>query len=79
MTEHTDDPVGGYERARDEGESGARSGGESQPRERTVPGTASAAEGYRPGWGTAGGEPLEGVAGANEEDGEEESEERGRG
>ncbi|GAA0445311.1 hypothetical protein ACFQ2B_01330 [Streptomyces stramineus] len=50
-----------YERARDEREPGAHSGQESQARERTVPGTASAAEGYRTEGGTAHDEPLEGV------------------
>ncbi|GHF67961.1 hypothetical protein GCM10010218_56860 [Streptomyces mashuensis] len=40
---------------------GAHSGAEQQARERTVPGTASAREGYGPEGGTAGGEALEGV------------------
>lgn len=40
---------------------GAHSGAEQQATRRTVPGTASAAEGYRPGEGTEGGEPLRGV------------------
>ncbi|MFF8841155.1 hypothetical protein ACF08N_00245 [Streptomyces sp. NPDC015127] len=39
---------------------GAHSGRERQPGRRTVPGTASATEGYSPG-GTRSGEPLEGV------------------
>jgi hypothetical protein len=51
----------GYARARDEEEPGAHSGQESQARERVVPGTASAAEGYGPSGGTASGEPLTGV------------------
>lgn len=38
---------------------GAHSGREQQPKERTVPGTASAAEGYRP-HGTGEGEALKG-------------------
>ncbi|WP_240926106.1 hypothetical protein [Streptomyces sp. JB150] len=51
----------GYARAGDEEEPGAHSGQESQARERVVPGTASAAEGYGPAGGTASGEPLTGV------------------
>ncbi|MEU3878207.1 hypothetical protein [Streptomyces sp. NPDC029704] len=51
----------GYERARDEQEPGAHSGGESRARERSVPGTASAREGYQTKGGTAHGEALEGV------------------
>ncbi|NYV75625.1 hypothetical protein [Streptomyces sp. UH6] len=39
---------------------GAHSGLEQEARERVVPGTASAAEGYS-GGGTGAGEPLEGV------------------
>ncbi|MEV6806664.1 hypothetical protein [Streptomyces sp. NPDC051132] len=62
MTGHTGEP---YDRARDEDEPGAHSGSESQARERTVPGTASAREGYQPGSGTSAGEPLRGV-GADE-------------
>ncbi|MBT2384545.1 hypothetical protein [Streptomyces sp. ISL-11] len=50
-----------YKRARDEKEPGAHSGKESQARERTVPGTASAREGYQNEGGTARGEALEGV------------------
>jgi hypothetical protein len=49
-----------YSRARSD-EPGAHSGAESQARERTVPGTATADEGYRPQRGTSAGEPLEGV------------------
>lgn len=48
-------------RERAEEEPGAHSGAERQAGHRTVPGTASAAEGYRPGEGTEGGEPLKGV------------------
>lgn len=41
---------------------GAHSGHESQARERVVPGTFSAAEGYSPGpGGTRQGDPLAGV------------------
>ncbi|MCW2901447.1 MAG: hypothetical protein JWO67_3712 [Streptosporangiaceae bacterium] len=40
---------------------GAHSGHESQPQERIVPGTASAAEGYSEGGGTRDGDPLAGV------------------
>ncbi|MEU9556489.1 hypothetical protein [Streptomyces fumanus] len=52
-----------YARARGDEEPGAHSGGESQARERVVPGTASAAEGYPPrsGTGTGQGDPLAGV------------------
>ncbi|GHB66386.1 hypothetical protein GCM10010377_66670 [Streptomyces viridiviolaceus] len=50
-----------FTRARDEDEPGAHSGAESQARQRTVPGTASAEEGYQPDRGTTAGEPLEGV------------------
>ncbi|MBD0420105.1 hypothetical protein H0H10_13160 [Streptomyces sp. TRM S81-3] len=50
-----------FSRARGDEEPGAHSGGESQARDRTVPGTASAREGYQPERGTGAGEPLEGV------------------
>jgi hypothetical protein len=50
-----------YARARGDEEPGAHSGGESEARERIVPGTASAAEGYRTLGGTLHGEPLAGV------------------
>ena len=40
---------------------GASSGGEQRAEQRVVPGTASAAEGYRQDQGTAGGSPLDGV------------------
>ncbi|WP_228984024.1 hypothetical protein [Streptomyces sp. DH12] len=40
---------------------GAGSGAERDAGRRDVPGTASTAEGYRPGEGTAGGEALTGV------------------
>lgn len=50
-----------YDRARDPEEPGAHSGAEHQAQERSVPGTASAAEGFQPGRGTAAGAPLEGV------------------
>jgi hypothetical protein len=55
------DRQAGYARARDDEEPGAHSGQESQARERVVPGTASAAEGYGASGGTASGEPLTGV------------------
>ncbi|MFE1299657.1 MULTISPECIES: hypothetical protein [unclassified Streptomyces] len=61
MTAHADEPADRHARARGDEEPGAHSGGESQARERTIPGTASATEGYRPGRGTAAGEPLDGV------------------
>ncbi|MDN3294205.1 hypothetical protein QWM81_09115 [Streptomyces ficellus] len=48
-------------RKRAEEEPGAHSGAERQAGRRTVPGTASAAEGFRPDEGTQGGEPLKGV------------------
>ncbi|GGL64394.1 hypothetical protein GCM10010129_05060 [Streptomyces fumigatiscleroticus] len=48
-------------RARDPEEPGAHSGLESRARERTVPGTASAKEGYQPDRGTVAGNPLEGI------------------
>ncbi|MFD7992052.1 hypothetical protein [Streptomyces mexicanus] len=57
-----------YRRARDEQEPGAHSGAESQARERTVPGTASAREGWTKG-GTAQGEALTGVEAQGEEEG----------
>ncbi len=40
---------------------GASSGGEQLARERTVPGTGSAREGYHSQHGTGAGTPLEGV------------------
>jgi hypothetical protein len=45
---------------------GAHSGREQQPQERTVPGTASATEGYN-SRGTGSGEPLQGVQKDDEE------------
>ncbi|GAA2452720.1 hypothetical protein [Streptomyces glaucus] len=65
---HEDPRADQYARARDEDEPGAHSGSESQARERTVPGTASAKEGYQTGRGTTAGKPLEGV---EAEEGEE--------
>lgn len=50
-----------YARARGDEEPGAHSGGESQARERVLPGTASAAEGYPSEGGTAQDDPLAGV------------------
>jgi hypothetical protein len=52
---------------RDE-EPGAHSGGEQQARNRSVPGTASAKEGYQPERGTTAGKPLEGVEAPAEAD-----------
>ncbi|MFI9580691.1 hypothetical protein ACIHCQ_02345 [Streptomyces sp. NPDC052236] len=59
-----------YARARDEDEPGAHSGSESQARDRVIPGTASAREGYQKG-GTGDGEPLAGVEKQSEEEGDE--------
>ncbi|GAB2606082.1 hypothetical protein GCM10027168_43780 [Streptomyces capparidis] len=53
----------GYDRARDEREPGAHSGGESRERDRVIPGTASASEGYaaeHAEGGTAQGDPIAG-------------------
>ncbi|MEV5510128.1 hypothetical protein [Streptomyces orinoci] len=64
-----------YGRARDPKEPGSHSGQESQARERSVPGTASAQEGYQTKGGTSRGEALEGVrarAGKPEKDKEKE-------
>ncbi|MFF3905683.1 hypothetical protein ACFYZJ_06655 [Streptomyces sp. NPDC001848] len=61
MSDRKDDRGSGYARGRDPGEPGAHSGAESQARERTVPGTASAEEGYQTERGTTAGKPLEGV------------------
>ncbi|UUS29603.1 MULTISPECIES: hypothetical protein [Streptomyces] len=51
---------------------GAGSGAERDAGRRDVPGTASTAEGYRPGEGTAGGEALAGVEKDPREDDREE-------
>ncbi|MFC8795678.1 hypothetical protein [Streptomyces cinereoruber] len=69
MTERTPDdaPQNDYERARSSEEPGAHSGSESRARERVVPGTASAREGYHQA-GTGSGEPLAGVEAASEEE-----------
>ncbi|MGW5661642.1 hypothetical protein ACWEWG_16300 [Streptomyces sp. NPDC003758] len=61
MSDRKDRRGSGYARGRDPGEPGAHSGAESQARERTVPGTASAEEGYQTERGTTAGKPLEGV------------------
>lgn len=61
MTGGNDQSGDRYDRARDLEEPGAHSGGESQAQERSVPGTASAREGYQPDRGTVAGDPLEGV------------------
>lgn len=50
-----------YARARSDEGPGAHSGGEIQARERVLPGTASAAEGYPSQSGTARSDPLAGV------------------
>ncbi|MGJ5756368.1 hypothetical protein FB563_7124 [Streptomyces puniciscabiei] len=60
MTDQKDHGEDRYDRARSD-EPGAHSGAESQARERSVPGTASAEEGYLPEHGTTAGNPLEGV------------------
>ncbi|MEV5884187.1 hypothetical protein AB0L74_15895 [Streptomyces sp. NPDC052020] len=74
-----------YSRARDQDEPGAHSGSESQARERTVRGTASAKEGYQTEHGTTAGNPLEGIESREPEavrpegaDDEREKRERGR-
>ncbi|MER7621683.1 hypothetical protein [Streptomyces sp. NPDC126503] len=71
MTEHTPDAArqSEYERARNSEEPGAHSGSESQARERVVPGTASAREGYHRA-GTGSGKPLDGVEAVSEEEDE---------
>ncbi|WP_030345880.1 hypothetical protein [Streptomyces sp. NRRL S-1022] len=78
MTEHTDEPADRYARARGDEEPGAHSGGESQARERTIPGTASAKEGYQPDRGTVAGEPLRGV-GTEDQEGERRQEDEDTG
>ncbi|MEU8546203.1 hypothetical protein AB0C81_04185 [Streptomyces roseoverticillatus] len=67
-----------HERARDAGEPGAHSGRESRPRERSVPGTASAREGYQPQGGTAQDEALEGVRARGEQAEKDREKERTR-
>lgn len=69
MTENTPDAArrNEYKRARSSDEPGADSGSESQARERVVPGTASAREGYHHA-GTGSGEPLAGVEAESEEE-----------
>ena len=61
MTGRKDHREDRYDRARSADEPGAHSGAESQAQERSVPGTASAEEGYQPERGTAAGKALEGV------------------
>ncbi|MFD5266322.1 hypothetical protein [Streptomyces sp. NPDC058335] len=61
MTGQKDHRGDRYDRARSQEEPGAHSGAESPPQERSVPGTASAKEGYQADRGTAAGNPLEGV------------------
>ncbi|MGW7441618.1 hypothetical protein [Streptomyces sp. NPDC054849] len=61
MSEHSPDASRrAYTRAQDPEEPGAHSGAESQARERVIPGTASASEGYHQA-GTGEGDPLSGV------------------
>ncbi|GAB2878719.1 hypothetical protein GCM10027074_53720 [Streptomyces deserti] len=67
MTGRKDDHTDKYARARGDQEPGAHSGSESQARERTIPGTASAKEGYQPNRGTAAGKPLEAVEAEDQE------------
>ncbi|MDL5199247.1 hypothetical protein [Streptomyces sp. ALI-76-A] len=50
-----------HDRARSADEPGAHSGAERQAQERSIPGTASAKEGYQTDQGTVAGKPLEGV------------------
>jgi hypothetical protein len=61
MSDRKEQRRSGYARGRDAGEPGSHSGAESQAQERTVPGTASAKEGYQTERGTTAGKPLEGV------------------
>ncbi|GAA2485996.1 hypothetical protein GCM10010406_22710 [Streptomyces thermolineatus] len=67
--QQSDDPAENPQANRGDGTEGpgASSGSESDAQRRTVPGTASADEGYRPGEGTAGGEQLAGVEADREE------------
>jgi hypothetical protein len=69
-----------YDRARSHDEPGAHSGAESQAQERSVPGTASAKEGYEREHGTTAGKPLEGVeteeGAPREQDGDGETDHR---
>ncbi|MCF3102188.1 hypothetical protein IPZ58_11385 [Streptomyces roseoverticillatus] len=67
-----------HDRARDAGEPGARSGKESQSRERSVPGTASAREGRQVPGGTAQDEALEGVRALGETSEKDREKERTR-
>ncbi|MFD3549623.1 hypothetical protein ACFWUW_29235 [Streptomyces sp. NPDC058655] len=61
MSEHSPDASRrAYTRAQDPEEPGAHSGSESQARERVIPGTASASEGYHQA-GTDEGDSLSGV------------------
>ncbi|MGW7265158.1 hypothetical protein [Streptomyces sp. NPDC054842] len=77
MTGNEDRQDDRYARARDQDEPGSHSGAERQAQERTVPGTASAREGYGPDRGISAGDPLEGVErhdrerGTDAEDGSE--------
>lgn len=66
-----------FDRARSQEEPGAHSGAESQAQQRSVPGTASAKEGYQPERGTTAGKPLEGLE--TEERASQEEDEGGAG
>ncbi|MEU2925791.1 hypothetical protein ABZ636_12180 [Streptomyces sp. NPDC007251] len=70
MSGQQDHDTDRYHRARSDEEPGAHSGGEQQARDRSVPGTASAKEGYQPHRGTTAGKPLEGVEAPAEADAE---------
>ncbi|MEU6807821.1 hypothetical protein ABZ920_02145 [Streptomyces sp. NPDC046831] len=74
MTGDNDEQGDRFDRARSSEEPGAHSGAESDQQERTIPGTASAAEGYQEERGTRAGTPLEGVE-AGEESGPEREDE----
>ncbi|MGW0333185.1 hypothetical protein ACWD0J_15155 [Streptomyces sp. NPDC003011] len=61
MAGHNDRHGDAHDRARSADEPGAHSGAERQAQERSIPGTASAKEGYQTDQGTVAGKPLEGV------------------
>jgi hypothetical protein len=77
MSDRQDPRDDRYDRARDPGEPGSHSGAESQPQDRSIPGTASNREGYQTERGTTAGNPLEGVeaeeGAGRESDGEQEA------
>jgi hypothetical protein len=66
-----------YDRARSQSEPGAHSGSEHQAQKRSVPGTASAREGYQPERGTTAGKPLEGVEAEDTAESNEPNDEEG--